>query len=78
MCIINNEKPIRASQEELLFFRKHAPKGMWRMVEFKAQCAKSQVLYQIMQMPDNQNLNIIQAAREILFVVTGLQYKKLM
>ncbi|MBB6131526.1 hypothetical protein [Mucilaginibacter lappiensis] len=76
MCIINSKKPIRASQEEILFLRKHAPKGLWKMVEFRTKRTKAQVLYQIMQMPENQDLLIIQAVREILFVVTGLVYEK--
>ncbi|TKC08006.1 hypothetical protein FA048_12645 [Pedobacter polaris] len=64
-----------ASQVELLYLRHNAPRGMWKMVEIRTGKSRSQVHYQIMQMPNNQDLEIIQAAREILFAVTGLKYE---
>lgn len=69
MDLENSIKP--ASQEEILFLRHKAPRGMWKMVEIRTGLTRSQVLYQIMQMPENQDLEVIQASREILKVITG-------
>jgi hypothetical protein len=70
----NSIKP--ASQEEILFLRHKAPRGMWKMVEVRTGLTRQQVLYQIMQMPENQNLDVIQAAREILKAITGDEFGK--
>ncbi|RYE15011.1 MAG: hypothetical protein EOP34_04780 [Rickettsiales bacterium] len=70
----NSIKP--ASQEEILFLRHKAPRGMWKMVEIRTGLTRQQVLYQIMQMPENQNLDVIQAAREILKAITGDEFGK--
>jgi hypothetical protein len=69
---MNLEKDTKpASREEILFLRDKAPRGMWKMVEIRTGATREQVLYQIKQMPSNQNLEVIQAAREILKAITG-------
>lgn len=69
MGLENNIKP--ASREEIFFIRDKAPRGMWKLIEIRTGRTRAQVLYQIKQMPDAQDLVIIQAAREILKAVTG-------
>lgn len=69
----NNIKP--ASREEIFFIRDRAPRGMWKMVEIRTGRTRAQVLYQIKQMPDIQDLKVIQAAREILEAITGEVFK---
>ncbi|RYY07377.1 MAG: hypothetical protein EOP43_03425 [Sphingobacteriaceae bacterium] len=69
MGLENDIKP--ASREEIFFIRDKAPRGMWKLIEIRTGRTRAQVLYQIKQMPDAQDLVIIQAAREILKAVTG-------
>ena len=76
MKIINNKKNVLASREELLFLRDNNEKGIVSMVMKRTGKTRSQVLYQLLSMPENQDLNIINAFREILFVVTGKTYLK--
>jgi hypothetical protein len=64
-----------ASREEIFFIRDKAPRGMWRLIEIRTGRTRAQVLYQIKQMPDIQDLEVIQAAREILKAVTGEVFK---
>lgn len=64
----------RASKRELRFIRRHAPRGMWHMVRTRTGKTRSQIDYQLRLMPDNQDPDIIQATREIFFVVTGKRY----
>ncbi|RYE15092.1 MAG: hypothetical protein EOP34_04465 [Rickettsiales bacterium] len=69
--------PIKpASEKEILFLRHEAPRGMWSLVAIRAEKTRSQVLYQIMQMPENQDLRVIQASREILRAITRKVYNK--
>ena len=67
----------KASKKEIQFLRRSAPRGMLRMVEIRTNRTRTQVSYQIMQMPFNQDREIIQATREILFAITGLKYEQL-
>ena len=67
----------KASKKEIQFLRGSAPRGMWKMVEIRTNRSRMQVNYQIMQMPINQDREIIQATREILFAITGLKYEQL-
>jgi hypothetical protein len=64
----------RASLKELQFIRKHAPRGMWKMVEIRTGKTRSQVDYQLRQLPENQDLRVVNAAREILLTITGLSF----
>lgn len=66
---------IPATAEELLFIKKKMPKGMVKMVMIRTGKTRSQVLYQLVQMPSNQDLEIITAFREILYVITGLSFE---
>lgn len=66
----------KASKKEINFLRTSAPRGMWKMVEIRTKRSRMQVNYQIMQMPFNQDREIIQATREILFAITGLKYEQ--
>lgn len=66
----------KITEEELLFLKKNIPKGMIKMVMIRTKKTRSQVLYQLVQMPNNADLEIIQAFREILFAVTQLKFKK--
>ncbi|RYX87518.1 hypothetical protein EON73_01215 [bacterium] len=63
-----------ASREEIFFIRDKAPRGLYRMIEIRTGRTRAQVLYQIKQMPDIQDLEIIHAAREILKAITGEVY----
>lgn len=72
---IDNVKDyIEASQEELLFIRHNMPRGMVAMICHRTGASRSRILYQIMQMPENQDIDIIQATREIFKAVTGFEY----
>lgn len=71
----NMKEYIEASQEELLFMRHHMPRGMVAMICHRTGASRSRVLYQIMQMPENQDVKIIQATREIFEAVTQLKYE---
>jgi hypothetical protein len=51
------------------------PKGVVKMVMIRTGKTRSQVLYQLVQMPSNQDLEIITAFREILYVITGLSFE---
>jgi hypothetical protein len=66
---------IPATAEELLFIKKKMPKGVVKMVMIRTGKTRSQVLYQLVQMPSNQDLEIITAFREILYVITGLSFE---
>lgn len=65
---------VEATQAELTFIRHNMPKGMVKMVQIRTGKSRSQVLYQIVQMPENQDADIIQAFREILYAITRLKY----
>lgn len=65
----------RATEEELLFIRRHMPRGMVAMVCYRTKATRSKVLYQLIQMPRRQNPRIIKATREIFYAVTGLKYR---
>lgn len=66
----------KVTEDELLFLKKNIPKGMIKMVMIRTKKTRSQVLYQLIQMPNNPDLEIIQAFREILFAVTQLKFNK--
>jgi len=63
-----------ASQEEIQFLRHNMPRGMVAMINIRTNEPRWRILYELERYPINQNLNIIQAAREILFAVTGLDF----
>jgi hypothetical protein len=64
------------SKAELRYIRQHAPRGMFKMVQQRTGRSRSQVDYQLRKDPRKQDLTIIDAAREILSVATGLSYEK--
>lgn len=64
----------KVSREEILFIRKHAPRGMWNMISLRTRKTRSQVDYQLRKTPKKQDITIIQAARDILFAATGLYF----
>ena len=70
------EKFEKATIEELLFIKEKMPKGMVKMVMIRTGKTRSQVLYQLVQMPLNQDEEIIEAFREILYAVTRLRFSK--
>ncbi len=76
MKIINEMEKKKASREELFFLRDNLEKGIIGLAQKRTGKSRSQVQYQLLSMPDNQDLEIINALREILFVVTGKYYKK--
>jgi len=74
----NNEKEksgVEASREELLFMKHHMPRGMVSMVCHRTGATRSKVLYQITQMPESQDREIIKATRDIFRAVTQLEYE---
>ena len=76
MKIINEMEKKKASREELFFLIDNLEKGIIGLAQKRTGKTRSQVQYQLLSMPDNQDLEIINALREILFVVTGKSYKR--
>ncbi|MDX3917013.1 MAG: hypothetical protein QHC79_25955 [Pseudosphingobacterium sp.] len=66
----------KISRDEICFIRRNAPRGLYRMVQRKTGRSRAQVDYQLRLEPRHQDLVVIQAAREILKVVTGLSFHK--
>ncbi len=64
-----------ASREEIEFIRHNLLNGMISLIMYKTGEPRWKVLYELERYPVKQNEKIIQAAREILFVVTGLDYQ---
>lgn len=71
---MSNTQYIMATQDELLWIRHVMPKGMLKMVEVRTGKSRAQVRYQLYNMPENQDAEIITAIREILYVVTRKKY----
>ena len=67
----------RASLDELIFINHNMPRGMVSMIQARTGATRSEVLYQLKHNAKVQKPEIIQAAREILFVVTGLSYEEI-
>lgn len=67
---------VKATQKELEFIRKNAPKGLWKMIQTKTNKSRSQVDYQLRLSPEKQDPVIIEATRELFQVVTGLVYNE--
>lgn len=67
-----NYKP--ASQEELDFLRHHMPWGMISMIVHRTKQPRWKVVYELTKVSVNQDPEIIQACREILYIVTGLSF----
>jgi len=65
----------KASQDELIFICHNMPRGMVSMIQARTGATRSEVLYQLRSGAKVQKTEIIRAAREILFVVTGLSYE---
>lgn len=65
-----------ASQEEIQFLRHNMPRGMVAMINIRTGEPRWKILYELERYPVNQNSKIIQAAREILFAVTGLDFEQ--
>lgn len=64
-----------ASVEELQFLRHNMPRGMISMICYRTGHPRWKVLYELERFPPQQNEEIIRAAREILFVVTGIDFE---
>lgn len=67
---------VKATQKELDFIRKNAPKGLWKMIQRKTRKSRSQVDYQLRLSPEKQDPVIIETTRELFHVVTGLVYNE--
>lgn len=65
-----------ASQDELIFINHNMPRGMVSMINVRTGATRAEILYQLSHNAKVQKPDIIQAAREILFVVTGLNYEQ--
>lgn len=65
---------IKASRKELEFIRKHAPHGLWKMIQERTNKSRSQVDYQLRLSPENQDPIIIETTRELFQAVTGLVF----
>jgi hypothetical protein len=65
-----------ASQDELIFINHNMPRGMVSMIQARTKATRSEILYQLQRNPKKQKSGIIQAAREILFAITGLSYEE--
>jgi len=65
----------QAGREELEFLRHNMIKGMIAMIVFRTKMPRWKVIYELERYPQEQNAEIVQAAREILFVVTGLDFE---
>lgn len=70
----HSKKFVKASKRELAFIRKHAPHGLWKMIQAKTKKSRSQVDYQLRLAPENQDPDIIEATRELFYAVTQLVY----
>lgn len=64
-----------ASREEIEFIRHNLIRGMISLIVYRTDEPRWKVLHQLERCPVKQNENIIQAAREILYVVTGLDFQ---
>lgn len=64
-----------ASKAELIFIRENMPRGMVAMIQVRTGLNRSQILYQLLQMPDNQNAEVVQAARDILYAVKRIEFQ---
>lgn len=71
--IKDNYKP--ASKEELDFLKHNMPRGMVSMVVYRTKQPRWKVLYELKKDSFSQNPEIIQAVREILYAVTGLDFE---
>lgn len=69
------EKYKPASREELDFLKHNMPRGMISMVVYRTKLPRWKVLYELNKDTLTQNPGIIQAFREILFAVTGLDFE---
>lgn len=73
--IMANSKIV--SKEELEFLRHHMPRGMVSMIVARTKEPRWRVVYELGKNSGNvRDTKIIQAAREILYVVTGLSYQE--
>lgn len=71
-----NSNPYKiASREELEFIRHNLIRGMISLIVYRTCVPRWKVLYELERYPVKQDENIIQAAREILYVVTGLDFQ---
>lgn len=64
-----------ASKEELAFLKHHMPWGMIAMIVHRTKKPRWKVIYELTKSSIDQDSEIIQACREILFAVTGLDYE---
>ncbi len=71
--IKHNYKPV--SKEELDFLKHHMPRGMVSMVVHRTGYPRWKIMYELTKDSLSQNPEIIQACREILFAVTGLDFE---
>lgn len=74
--IQHSKQFVKASQKELDFIRKNAPRGLWKMIQIKTNKSRSQVDYQLRLSPEKQDSVIIETTRELFQVVTGLVYNE--
>lgn len=64
-----------AGREELEFLRHNMVRGMIALISHRTGVPRWKVIYELERYPEQQNPEIVQAAREILFVVTGLDFE---
>jgi len=73
----NPVKTKQASKEELDFLLHNMPRGMISMIVLRTKEPRWKVVYELNKKTSlRQNTKIIQAAREILFAVTGMSFEK--
>lgn len=72
---INSKHYKYASRAELEFLRHNMIRGMIAMIVHRAKHPRWKVLYELERYPEEQTPEIVQAARDILFAVTGLDFE---
>lgn len=70
---IDKYKP--ASKDELGFLKHNMPRGMVSMVVHRTGYPRWKIMYELTKDSLTQNPEIIQACREILYAVTGLDFE---
>lgn len=65
-----------AGREELDFLRHNMIRGMIALITYRSKMPRWKVLYELERYPEEQNPEIVQAAREILYAVTSLDFEE--
>lgn len=74
MTLKTDHNYIEASREELQFIRGLKLHGLVSMISKRTGKSRAQILYQLNQNPVIQDQEIINSAREIVYVVTGQKF----